>query len=354
MTEETTSTAIRHDVDPVVSVILPTFNRAEQLGVALQSVRDQSYPNLEIIVVDDGSTDETRAMLESVAIEDGRIRPVFLSENRGRCAARNAALDILQGEYIAFIDSDDVWHPWKTEAQLAVFNAFAEVGICWTEMRAVDGAGSILHDRYLRHMYSSYQRHSDKELFEINSTFALPSPTPAKAMLHIGAIHHWMFRGNIVHTPTVMIRRSHIDPDLRFVHMEGVGEDWPFHLAVSRNTKGGFLDLAAIDYQIGREDQATNPKNDILYARAYLQTVTREYEEFGDDLNIPDQTATSVFSFAHSWLASASIKSDRQAARRHIVDSLRLKPAVDARLILFVRTFMSSGVERWIKKVLGR
>lgn len=99
-----------------VSVVIPTFNRADLLGTALASVLKQSYPAYEIVVVDDCSTDGTRQVVE--AFRDGRIRYIRHERNRGGSAARNTGIRAAIGDYIAFLDDDDEWEPNKIEVQL--------------------------------------------------------------------------------------------------------------------------------------------------------------------------------------------------------------------------------------------
>lgn len=91
---------------PYFSVIIPTYNRAGMIGSAVEHVLTQSFTDLELIVVDDGSTDNTRAVLD--AIEDHRLTVVH-QENKGRSVARNNGIDLAKGEFICFQDSDDIW-----------------------------------------------------------------------------------------------------------------------------------------------------------------------------------------------------------------------------------------------------
>ncbi len=105
---------------PLVSVILPTYNRAHTLGRAIRSVLEQTYANFELIVVDDGSTDNTEEVVKSFA--DPRIRFLRHEHNRGVSAARNSGIKVAQGEYIAFNDSDDEWLPQKLKRQMEIFD----------------------------------------------------------------------------------------------------------------------------------------------------------------------------------------------------------------------------------------
>ncbi|MBI9087772.1 MAG: glycosyltransferase [Desulfobacterium sp.] len=114
---------------PLVSAIIPTFNRGWILKEAVQSVLDQKYHPLEIIVVDDGSTDDTREILHSFG--DGIT--VLFQENRGVSAARNLGIKHSHGELIAFLDSDDLWTPDKIARQVDFFCNNPDAVICQTE-----------------------------------------------------------------------------------------------------------------------------------------------------------------------------------------------------------------------------
>lgn len=103
--------------DILVSVIVPAYNAEKYLGFCLDTVIAQTHKNLEIIVVDDGSTDNTGKICDEYANKDSRIK-VIHQENKGLSSARNAALDIMTGEYIAFIDSDDFIEPQAIELLL--------------------------------------------------------------------------------------------------------------------------------------------------------------------------------------------------------------------------------------------
>ncbi len=100
----------------MVSVIIPCYNRADKIIASAMSVLNQTYHDLELIIVDDGSTDNTADVVS--AMEDQRVRYIRQPENMGACAARNRGTDESRGEYIAFQDSDDIWLPDKLEAQV--------------------------------------------------------------------------------------------------------------------------------------------------------------------------------------------------------------------------------------------
>lgn len=109
--------------DPLISVIIPTYNRASTIKKSINSVLQQTYTNLEVIIVDDGSTDKTEEIINE--IKDPRVR-LIIQKNQGACSARNTGIDAASGDYIAFQDSDDEWMPNKLDAQMQIFSK--EVG----------------------------------------------------------------------------------------------------------------------------------------------------------------------------------------------------------------------------------
>jgi glycosyltransferase involved in cell wall biosynthesis len=109
-----------------VSIIIPTYNRAGVVGETIENVFHQTYRNLEVIVVDDGSTDDTESVLKSYG---SRIRWASQS-NAGPAAARNRGIAMAQGEIVAFQDSDDAWHPTKIERQVSLLQRAGENVVC--------------------------------------------------------------------------------------------------------------------------------------------------------------------------------------------------------------------------------
>ncbi len=111
--------------DPLISAVIPTYNYGHFVTAAVRNVLAQTYRNLEVIVVDDGSKDNTR---ERLAPYLDRIRYVY-QENQGPSAARNTGIRSATGEWVALLDSDDLWHPRKLELQVKYLQAHPEVGL---------------------------------------------------------------------------------------------------------------------------------------------------------------------------------------------------------------------------------
>ncbi len=130
---------------PFISVIVPTYNRSRQVQAALKSVLAQTYPEFEVIVIDDGSTDGTgEAVQRFVSQQGGNGKPIryFFQINQGQSAARNKGFAEARGRWIAFLDSDDVWVPEKLEWQWRAIEQFkSKCGVCITDARLVDDLG---------------------------------------------------------------------------------------------------------------------------------------------------------------------------------------------------------------------
>ncbi len=105
---------------PFVSIVIPVYNRPGKIVSAAKSVQAQTYRNWEMVVVDDGSTDNTREAVARLTREDSRIRLIEHERNRGAQAARNTGIRAAQGEWVAFLDSDDLWLPDSLELRLGV------------------------------------------------------------------------------------------------------------------------------------------------------------------------------------------------------------------------------------------
>lgn len=122
----------------MVSVITPCYNFGHLISATIESVRQQSYSNWEMIIVDDGSTDNTEAVVREYAVSDPRIR-YFRQQNAGPSAARNLALREANGDFIQFLDADDLIQQAKFEAQIIFFNSHPDVDVVYGNVRYFTG-----------------------------------------------------------------------------------------------------------------------------------------------------------------------------------------------------------------------
>lgn len=180
--------------NPFVSIIIPTFNSERYVRECLESVFAQTFRDYEVIVVDDGSTDQTVSILQGLG---ERIRLVA-RENRGPAAARNEGIRLARGKWVAFLDSDDLWLPHKLQVQAQVARDHPEYGLITTEASSFDEAG-IREER----MKAS--------LYEIRN----------------GRVAEHLLFGNWVQTSGVMIRRECFEKVGYFHEERGLrGTDW--------------------------------------------------------------------------------------------------------------------------------
>jgi glycosyltransferase involved in cell wall biosynthesis len=138
------------NASPLTSVVIASYNTARYLPTAVRSALDQSLTDLEVVVVDDGSTDRTAEVVGK--IEDQRLRYIFQA-NRGQAAAKNKGIISSRGKYVAFLDADDAWEPGKLASQVRMLEADPGLGVVYSRMRYIDEAGNdrgVNNDRLLR------------------------------------------------------------------------------------------------------------------------------------------------------------------------------------------------------------
>ena len=128
----------------LVSIITPTYNCGGFIGRTIDSVLAQTYENWEMIIVDDRSTDNTKAVVDEYMAKDSRIKYTLLDENSGAAVARTKAMELADGEYMAFLDSDDIWLPEKLQRQLDFMNENDYAFSC-TAYEPIDEADNSLN-----------------------------------------------------------------------------------------------------------------------------------------------------------------------------------------------------------------
>ena len=127
----------------MISVIIPAYNNEEYLIKAVESVLNQTYLDYEIIIIDDCSTDNTLSCANDLAARDIRIHVVSNPENIGVVQSRNKGFNIAKGDYIAFLDSDDIWMPDKLEKQIDLMNSLS-LDLCYTAYALINANGNII------------------------------------------------------------------------------------------------------------------------------------------------------------------------------------------------------------------
>jgi len=168
---------------PKVSVIIPTHNRAQVVGDAIESVLAQTYPDFELIVVDDGSTDRTRQVVEGCIGRNGERIAYLWQETAGAAAARNAGIRSSTGDYVAFLDSDDLYLPRRLEIGVSVLEQDPRYGASYGDQRTVAADGTVTLESRIKRFGGAV------------SGWILPA----------------LLRGDLIETNTITIRRHALE-----------------------------------------------------------------------------------------------------------------------------------------------
>jgi glycosyltransferase involved in cell wall biosynthesis len=236
-----------------VSVVLPTYNCAEYVGATVESVLNQTYKNYELIIVNDGSTDDTNQVLAHYIDNNSTIR-YFKQENKGHAAARNAGISTATGDFIAFIDSDDKWLPDKLDAQVRAFEEDPEVGFV----------------------------HCNLYGFGENQEVRVRGPqlTQEETDQYSGYIFdNLYFRKIIITTTSVMIRKECIDAVGMFdENLTRFGsEDRDLFLRILREYKAKYINKPLAMYRNRSDSAGQNYKKMIIGQEYVYEKITKLY-----------------------------------------------------------------------------
>lgn len=141
----------------LVSIVTPMFNSAKYIRDAVNSVINQEYRFWEMIIIDDGSTDDSTEIVREFALKDKRIKLVMQDKNQGVVAARNRGISEAKGRYLAFLDSDDMWHPQKLSTQLEFMNK-EDIAFCFSDYEIVKDNGQLSGKRIIVPKTLNYQQ----------------------------------------------------------------------------------------------------------------------------------------------------------------------------------------------------
>jgi glycosyltransferase involved in cell wall biosynthesis len=217
-------------MDLLVSIIIPVYNREDTILRAVESVCNQTYSNIEIIVVDDASTDSTMEKLQ--LIKDKRVRYYRNNINMGPSIARNIGVNLARGYYIAFQDSDDEWYCDKLEKQIKKINEDEEFAMV-----------------YCPFLY--YEENRGKQIPEVNSD---------KEILE-GYIYKSLLNKNKVGTPAILIKKEIFNKVGGFDESLNAFEDWDLAINVSKKYKIGYIDEVLFDAYTSKNGVNSNHAN---------------------------------------------------------------------------------------------
>lgn len=244
---------------PLVSVIIPAYNCASFIVESLESVYQQTYTCWEIIVIDDGSTDTTRAVLEP---HKERIR-YFYQENQGGASARNTGLRKARGEFIAFLDNDDLWCSEKLSVQVGALEKYSECGLVGTDGKTFDESGilceSLFTERYRKWMIENQTQ---------------------DPQLRMG----WMdrelsFQNYIQSASSVMVRKQCLDRVGEFDPNMGIADDYDLWLRIAKVYPIILLNTCLYLWRY-REGSQSGPREDrhLRWTRASILVLEKHWQ----------------------------------------------------------------------------
>lgn len=249
----------------MVSVIIPAYNRAHLITRAVESVLRQTYDDIEIIVVDDGSQDDTETVVKSMT--DSRIIYKKLESNHGAAYARNAGVECANGRVIAFQDSDDAWRPQKLEKQMAYWKEHPEFAMIYCPFEICDG--------------------NSRNRF----------PQEGVDMLE-GDIFRALIVRNTIGTPTMLMTRDSFQETGGFdVTLKSL-EDWDFAIRFSRKNLIGYLDEVMVKAYYDREEGLSNHVGAYFEGRLRMIALYREQLTEGGNF---DRALLEVFQRAQQY-----------------------------------------------------
>lgn len=234
----------------LVSVILPTYNRAKYIVDAIESVLNQTYPDIELIIVDDGSTDDTRQVVAPF-LADRRVRYVE-QKNAGAASARNRGIRMSAGRFVAFIDSDDIWEKNKLEIQLSVLKQQPEVALVCSDFSAKDDEGRVerSHIKTYFSVFDDYNL-SYQAVFGHELTEGLQG-LPEGGVVYWGKIYETMLFGNLILTSTCLCCRDVFSQIGVFNTQYETLEDYDLFLRITDRFDAAFVDQPLVCYRYSK------------------------------------------------------------------------------------------------------
>lgn len=293
------------EVQEKVSIIIPSYNRAKLLSAAVESLQRQTYQNIEIIIVDDCSTDDTAQVVAE--IEDDRILYVKHEVNKGGGEARNTGMKYATGDYIGFLDSDDQWHKDKLERQMAVFKTKPEVGVVYTGMKVYQG------DYLVKEVIPKYEGDLLTKLIESNCIYT---------------------------TSSILVKKKVLEEVGGFDSSLPSCQDWDLYIRLARVSRFGFVEDSLVLYHLHPGERiSTNVK-------AVVDGHMQIYHDYKDLAKAQGKDVFQKFSIkiAKTIFRVGMLSQDKETinlARRILVEGLAKTESGSKNLLLYVSTFMN-------------
>ena len=314
--------------EPLVSVIIPTYNCGKFIEQSIESVLNQTYKNIEIIVVDDGSTDDTQVKL----LKYGKNINYIRKKNEGSSKARNIGMGCSKGEYLAFLDSDDLWHPGKLEMQVECFKKVPGIGLVFTDFSRIDMEGNIVRDRYEQDAFVVFQDYglSIDKIFREKRTKLIDGAGPGGSQhtLYFGDVFYHLCKGNFILPSTTLFKKECIEKiGLLWNEELQCAQDQYFHLHFAHRFPVAYLDAVTAEYRVGRGGSLSGNKNTPQLIINTIKTIEDIYERDQDLRSGKINLYRTILGKHYARLAYYYLSElDWVSARKYALISMKYKP----------------------------
>lgn len=308
-----------------VSVVIPAYNRAHRLPAALDSVLRQTRPADEIIVVDDGSVDDTRGVVQQYG---GAVTYVYQA-NAGVGAARNTGIRAAGREFVAFLDSDDRWEPSKLDLQLSLLRQRADVGLVFSDflIERADGTTVPHGAATWAGRALDFPEMSQLELHPAGDQSAATAPV----LCWVGPMYRQLLNELPILTSSVTVRRSALDADAWYTEHVALFEDWEFFARVARRSSVGYI-TQPTTVNVGHRDPGRVSKcSNLDRADSYRTLLERVW--LADAAFMASHGAEARTAYGHALLAVAreALLAGRHDRARGAIETWRRIGADDRR-----------------------
>jgi glycosyltransferase involved in cell wall biosynthesis len=278
--------------NPIISIIIPTYNRCNLLPRAINSVLNQSFKNFELIIVDDGSTDETKKIIEKYLKKNSRIKYIYQKNSGSPAQPRNTGIKIAKGNYIAFLDHDDEWFNDKLEKQIKMYiknNKDNKIGLV--------GCGAI----------SINTKSKEKKIIKFPPSLKIKSAKALKKIIPYSC-------------SSIMIKKSIFQEIGLFDEKMRVSDDYDMYIRISRKYRFIFIQEPLFNYYI--HENNLSKSNSLINENMIkdVQKIIKKHKKiFSKYPNIYSKILKKIGTYY-------MLKNNHQLASKYFIKSIKVNP----------------------------
>lgn len=298
--------------NPKVSVIIPTYNRADLLPRAINSVLNQTFKDFELIVVDDGSTDNTKELISDFQKKDNRIQYIWQENSGAPAKPKNTGIKNSKGEFLAFLDSDDEWLPEKLEKQLKLFEKDKDLGIvgcnCWN---------IYVGEKYRKTKYRIKNNTKDNPIRILEDCFIFSSSS-------------------------VVIPRFVFNDVSLYDESFKVSDDWDLYIRILKKYRFNFVDDFLLNYYVHYNN--ISKEGSIKQAEDYINLIKKHEKDYNSNL----LAKSIILRYVGSYYM---INNQKTIARKYFKASIRCAPYHFRNYINFITSLFGVSFYKKIRNL---